>query len=153
MIDNVTSRKNNISITESANIHLFRSTTKIYIINFAGVSLTIFNLKKIGFLKHDERYALCTSFSHMVFYHASFRDMKSAAVKKLWLPIKNVSNDRDLHPDQINKLTMGFNVSNQNFQNQLVAIVLLHTDLYLKGLLAIIFTTYVKMGYSEHILI
>ena len=36
----------------------------------------------------------------------------------------------DLHPDQINKLAMGFNVSNQNFQNQLVAIVLLHTDLF-----------------------
>ena len=89
--------------------------------------------------------------SHMVFYHASFRDMKSAAVKKLWLPIKNVSNDRDLHPDQINKLTVCFNVSNQKFQNQLVAIVLLKR--YLKGLLAIIFTTYVKMGYSEHILI
>ena len=91
--------------------------------------------------------------SHMVFYHASFLDMKSAAVKKLWLPIKNVSNDRDLHPDQINKLTMGFDASNQNFQNQLVAIVLLHTGIkrYLKGLLAIIFTTYVKMGYSEHI--
>ena len=62
----------------------------------------------------------------MVFYHASFLDMKSAAVKKLWLPIKNVSNDRDLHPDQINKLTMGFNASNQKFGNQLVAIVLLH---------------------------
>ena len=60
----------------------------------------------------------------MVFYHASFLDMKSAAVKKLWLPIKNVSNDRDLHPDQINKLTMGFNASNQKFGNQLVAIVL-----------------------------
>ena len=63
----------------------------------------------------------------MVFYHASLLDMKSAAVKKLWLPIKNVSNDRDLHLDQINKLTMGFNASNQNFQNQLVAIVLIHT--------------------------
>ena len=85
----------------------------------------------------------------MVFYHASFRDMKSAAVKKLWLPIKNVSNDGDLHPDQINKLTMGFNVSNQNFQNQLVAIVLLHTDF--TAFLAILIATYVKMGYSEHI--
>ena len=63
----------------------------------------------------------------MVFYHASLLDMKSAAVKKLWLPIKNVSNDRNLHLDQINKLTMGFNASNQNFQNQLVAIVLIHT--------------------------
>ena len=63
----------------------------------------------------------------MVFYHASFLDMKSAAVKKLWLPIKNVSNDRDLHLDQINKLTMAFNASNQHFQNQLVAIVLIHT--------------------------
>ena len=81
----------------------------------------------------------------MVFYHASFLDMKSAAVKKLWLPIKNVSNDRDLHPDQINKLTMGFNASTQKFGNQLVAIVLLHIAI-------ILIATYVKMGYYEHIL-